>query len=588
MENYNKQKWEDLDLSRDEIKSIGEALKKEEFRTLLLDYVKEINDPENKKQYEEEITQLESERGVNVTFIHPSPGYVIKTIANGKHKAFVNICSNANIDKPTSTPSVNGEEKGLSWSIPHCIAPPRDDMDKKNNICTVYDVVFHPDTLHLTKSNNSFKKLVDETALDAVETHFNVSLDKVNLKFPKMQFKGMKQASVIRKKMQNFQPTEVVNIPNYPYPPLKDHVVSQNVPQIQRNSDSRNVGYMPMYCTPKHMITHRNSFDMQHFTNDPMSKMSATVPNELVVVIDLPLLKRSTDASLDVSEKSLSLISESPAKYKLELNLPYIVDSNNGNAKFDTDKKTLTVTLPVVQSESRNVKKIDINKDDSGIESDNINNERSRISSGSSSDDESLGKESKIIQYGDVVSIAQTFLKPNVHYSLPPLECFLHTGRVLKLNLLVPNVEPSSVEYISLTKDTMSGFHMSFLSTGNGFFTQHFAICFLLPPKNEIEDGTFSAEVWDSEVRIQAKLSPNEDNCDTFFVGIDEFTVEKKEFSHNTLRDSTNLAVSLVSRIINSLIHTTSLNMTISFILPRLFFFLWEESMHIFVGYRFF
>lgn len=551
MENCKKQKWEDFDLSRDEIKSIGEALKKEEFRTLLLDYVKEINDPENKKKYEQEITQLENERGVNVTFIHPSPGYVIKTSVNGKHKAFVNICSNANIEKPTSTPSVSGEQKGLQWSIPHCIAPPRDDLDKKNHICTVYDVVFHPDTLHLTQSNNSFKKLVEDTALDAVETNFKVSLDQINLKFPKMQFKGMKHATVIRKKIQNFQPTDIVNIPNYPYPLLKDLNVSQNVSEPPGKTNS-----LSMYSTPKHVITHRNAIDMQHFTNDTMSKMSATIPNELVVVVDLPLLKRSTDVSLDVSEKTLSLISESPAKYKLKLKLPYTVDSNNGSAKFDADKKTLTVTLPVVKSKSINVANIGMsnddsgtNKDDSGIESDNINNERSRISGGSSSDDDYLEKEEKISQNKDLTPNAQTSLKPHVHYSLPAFECFQPSGDILKLNLLVPNVEPGSVEYKSLTKGAMSGFRMSFLSTGNGFFTQHFAICFLLSPKTDIEDGTLSAEVWDNKVCIQAKLSQNcEDNCDPFFfVGVDETKVEKREFPNSALRDTTNLEVAVVS-----------------------------------------
>ena len=64
-----------------------EALKKEEFRKLLVDYAKELRDPDNRKvslylyckleyckktihqKYEEEITQLERERGQDVKFL---------------------------------------------------------------------------------------------------------------------------------------------------------------------------------------------------------------------------------------------------------------------------------------------------------------------------------------------------------------------------------------------------------------------------------------------------------------------------------------------------------------------------------------
>lgn len=56
-------KLEDLNVTQDELNSIGEALKKEEFRKLLCDYVQEIQNPENRKLYEEELTELEKQRG---------------------------------------------------------------------------------------------------------------------------------------------------------------------------------------------------------------------------------------------------------------------------------------------------------------------------------------------------------------------------------------------------------------------------------------------------------------------------------------------------------------------------------------------
>lgn len=62
-DDYARSRLEDLNVTQDELNSIGEALKKEEFRKLLCDYVEEIQNPENRKLYEEELTELEKQRG---------------------------------------------------------------------------------------------------------------------------------------------------------------------------------------------------------------------------------------------------------------------------------------------------------------------------------------------------------------------------------------------------------------------------------------------------------------------------------------------------------------------------------------------
>ena len=54
-----------------ELDRIRGAMRKEEFRKLLVEYAEEISNPENKKIYEEEIIRLERERGQDVKFINP-------------------------------------------------------------------------------------------------------------------------------------------------------------------------------------------------------------------------------------------------------------------------------------------------------------------------------------------------------------------------------------------------------------------------------------------------------------------------------------------------------------------------------------
>lgn len=175
-----KNNWEDLDITKEELNNLNECLKNKEFRNLLIEYADEINNPENRKLYQSEITKLEKERGIDVKFVNPEPGYVIKTSCNGDKKCFVNISKSDNVGKPTSQPSKDDEKiRGLKWSLPYSLSPPRDDFDKKNHLCTVFDVVFHPDTLYLASKDSRFRKIVNETALDGVENNSKVSDPKI-------------------------------------------------------------------------------------------------------------------------------------------------------------------------------------------------------------------------------------------------------------------------------------------------------------------------------------------------------------------------------------------------------------------------
>lgn len=102
MSDESRKKFSDLNMTKDELNRFSEAMKKEEFRKLLVEYAEELSDPVNRAQYEKEIAQLEEERGMNVTFIHPDKGFCIKTTQNGEKKCFINICKNDNIQKPSS------------------------------------------------------------------------------------------------------------------------------------------------------------------------------------------------------------------------------------------------------------------------------------------------------------------------------------------------------------------------------------------------------------------------------------------------------------------------------------------------------
>lgn len=101
------------------------------------------------------MTALEAERGVKCTFLHPAPGYVIKTRGLDDHaKAFVNVCFDDNVGMPelTSVPkpsprtkaSLSRKRSGQCWSLPYFQAQPHPERDNDGKECNVYDVIFNP------------------------------------------------------------------------------------------------------------------------------------------------------------------------------------------------------------------------------------------------------------------------------------------------------------------------------------------------------------------------------------------------------------------------------------------------------------
>ena len=79
-----------------EVEQLKKALQKDEFRKLLVEYAKEISDPENRKRYEKEIAQLERDRGQEVKFLHPE----VSSIHLSHHMLVLNV-NLKHVDPPT-------------------------------------------------------------------------------------------------------------------------------------------------------------------------------------------------------------------------------------------------------------------------------------------------------------------------------------------------------------------------------------------------------------------------------------------------------------------------------------------------------
>ncbi|XP_059054247.1 protein kintoun [Achroia grisella] len=533
---------EESQLTRSDLEAIQDAMKNKKFRELLTEYCEEVRDPANRALYQKEMTQLEKERGYDVTFINPKGGYVIKTSVAGDRKAFINICSNENVDKPScSVQEINGK-KGMNWLLPYSLIPPREDYNSKKERCVIYDVVFHPDTLRMAEVNKRFRELVNKTAFDGLQNTYNIHLDSNNLRFPKSHYKGMMTPAVIRKEDPNYEPPvdhesdnlspEVLEklYPQHIYNEKNDKPVESSSQQQKRQGRKGKEEFTHStengYSIPKYVIKQQKNVDLQEFTYHKDSKKYFAIPSHIVIEVNLPMLSSTRDCTLDVKEKSLSLISEKPAKYKLNLTLPYLVNDECGNAKFDKSKRMLIVTLPVIKKNDNNY--INSLKVDSGVES-----EENSCSQSDEDCIEGLVAELpspvasplvKNCDHPNARPMEDPFLVSSLKYTLPS---YTHNvmDDIVAFTFHVKNTDPDSVK----VKNDANKIFITFTSIGSGFVPIHYAAIIIFDDQIKFEN--VNGEAWDNNVILQLEVAG--DLPQKFKIGLSEesFTSEYFDMS---------------------------------------------------------
>lgn len=329
---------EELELTAEEAERLQRAFRDGQFQALFAEYAAELTDPEQRRLYEEEVAALERERGVSVRFIHPTAGYVLRTSQAGARRCYLNVCSNSCVGQPQA----HAEAGGQRWTLPFSLAPGREELGRGGRRRMIYDVVFHPAALRLAARSARFRRLLSDTALEAVERHCAVQLDRANAAVLRgVQYKGVPQVPVIRTPLPGGAPPppdDSSPLPPFPYPPA----ATPPPPAAAAPSAVRSPGP----TTPRWSICHRSYVDLQDHRCSRDSAPSP-VPRELVVTVELPLLRSASQAALEIRGRELRLDSQRPA-YRLRLRLPYDVDESGGRAAFHKAQRQLQVTLPVL------------------------------------------------------------------------------------------------------------------------------------------------------------------------------------------------------------------------------------------------
>ncbi|KAL8168625.1 UNVERIFIED_CONTAM: hypothetical protein K2H54_008552 [Gekko kuhli] len=341
---------EELELTGEEVERLRRAFQDEEFRRLFAEYAAEVSDPAQRAAYEAEVVALERRRGVEARFLHPTPGWVLRTSQAGARRCYLNVCANAHVGRPQARP----EPGGSRWALPHCLSPGREELggrpgDRRRRRL-VYDVLFHPEALRLAARSPRFRRLVDETALEAVERQCSAALDRANaVPLRGTKYKGLPQAALLRTPLPAAQAEGGEEEEEAGEPPLPPTPYAYPPPEPAPHRPPPEPASAAAATTPRWTLRQRSYVDLQDYRCSRDSAPSP-VPRELEVTVELPLLASAAQAQLEVRGRELRLDSRRPAAaYRLRLRLPYPVDEDAGRAAFDKSRRRLVVTLPVLR-----------------------------------------------------------------------------------------------------------------------------------------------------------------------------------------------------------------------------------------------
>ena len=400
-------KLEKLNLSSDELDRFKKAMEDPQFRSLLQEYTEEISNPANRAEHERYLAEVEerARRGEaepddyaaatmipkGTKLIHPTPVFCMKVVVpktaprrkdlpsntgTGREKIFVNLCTCYAMDDVT-TQKVSGDDKkggknppkaGEQFSLPYLLTGPRDTKDTRGQDATVYDFIFSESTWEQYKMHMRVVSMFQDMAIEAIEEKEGLTKDSINKsdiiilknttfkgsKPPPRLFKVSEEKEKEMKARDEKEKKTATSVPPTSAGDKKSITPASNdsSPALKEVSSVRKeTPKLDPRAVPSHTITHRGYYSMTDQMKlsrdeDFLAALIQGRPKELIVKIQLPLIDKISEVNLDQSAQQILLTS---IQYYFLLPLPYPVQPDQGQAKWNSKLKQLVVTMLVDQ-----------------------------------------------------------------------------------------------------------------------------------------------------------------------------------------------------------------------------------------------
>eukprot|EP00668_Euglena_longa_P046267 GGOE01061951.1.p1 GENE.GGOE01061951.1~~GGOE01061951.1.p1 ORF type:complete len:555 (+),score=184.50 GGOE01061951.1:126-1667(+) len=349
-------------------------MEKPEFRKLLNEYFEAMQDPETKKEEEEYLKQLEREAeegNYQLQILIPESAFCVKCRNKAREKVYINICTSDKVE--IFREDYTGQSRNATWNIPLSIGKPRSEVDKHGKAIETYDAVFHPKTVQLANDSQKFMCFLVEICVEHINEGYQKSLVPEFRRLAKVVSKGKPSAQSIRVKsddpaaspvsmpgldaaanvstinmLPSCAPKPKAEAPAHGafHPPIPSEPVPVPKPKAKPKATVQCAAPPPQWVQPDYALVHRGEVSLGDAWNE-REDLKRRLPKELVLTVQLPLMVSSNEAdSLEITESRVFLKSDK-RMYYLDLQLPFPVDEDKCSAKFDKNKRVLTVAMGV-------------------------------------------------------------------------------------------------------------------------------------------------------------------------------------------------------------------------------------------------
>jgi PIH1 N-terminal domain len=346
----------DEELSYSDYTNLSKALRSNEFHQMFNEYLDEITDPKNEKEYLDYLKSLEMKNEVpsNRVLLYLEYAFCVKThvkFKNGNKQSFyLNFCVPSKLKDFVKGISFNSRSE---VAIPHIVGPPRAAKEQSSGVhCLVSEIAIHESSVPAIKRQpkllNVLIAQIAKSMTEYFKSHEEVSADyqlyTESCLFPPRPLSVVTDPGY-NEPVSSSEP-ESVSVPDSVTPyELNQMQKTNGLTGNQENDNSLNhITEVPVKQNQesfKHRIVEVCPFDIGGL-------QSENACTSVKVIFSLPDAVDSAKALDIYFDEKLLVLSGLPNNEKLTVSLAkYDLDEDSAEAKFSKSKHEMTVEIKV-------------------------------------------------------------------------------------------------------------------------------------------------------------------------------------------------------------------------------------------------
>ncbi|KFR03169.1 PIH1 domain-containing protein 2, partial [Opisthocomus hoazin] len=227
-------------------------------------------------------------------------------------------------------------------------AGPLEEVSGEGDVYSIIDIAYNPDVLQRGEENPEKMEHLIHLTLKFVEERYNLILSYL---YTIESFKLKGSLEMMQQRLNGRQmPTPHLSL---------NRKKELTLAQLLHTMEAENYSNAPVLLKEEsvtqstmHLIEEINSTEMSEKLSTPGYEMITVKdankkPIKIELKIELPKVSSVSECDLQISKDDI--IIEVPEKYKLQLDLPELVDEETTTAVFNKGKRVLFITVPVAK-----------------------------------------------------------------------------------------------------------------------------------------------------------------------------------------------------------------------------------------------